>query len=123
MREITTIEEIVEIMDNDSREFGFRNANDHDVELLERGYLDCSFDWSDGEMSEEKLNGTCAVGISIYLSEDEIMKRYNQTVKGYGKNNLILLVADNHCEYGNDENEVILGHDGYGADIVAIVKL
>ena len=34
-----------------------------------------------------------------------------------------MLIRDKHFEWGEDENEVVLGHNGYGADVVAVVKL
>lgn len=123
MTKYTSISEIMlELESGNYSYYGFRNATEHDLKVMERGYLDCSYDWIDGEQTEEELSGSCAVAIGDYLSENEIAERYNQCRKSYS-GNTILLVADNRSEYGNDENEIILGSNGCGADVIAIVEL
>lgn len=102
--------------------YGLRGAYVDDLNLLSRGYLDVSYEWVDGEASDEQLGGTCALGVSEWLSDVEILRRYRR-VSMYGDSGVVLLIADSAQEYGVDENEVILGHGGYGADVVAIVKL
>ena len=119
MKKITSIEELKEEIESDNYNYyGLRKATEHDEEIMERGYLDCSFDWIDGEQTDEELNGTCAVSVNEYCNLEE---RLEQVKKDYC-GTTILLIADKYCEYGNDENEVILGN-GCGADIVAIVEI
>lgn len=130
MREITTIEELMKVLEGNGC-FGLRGASDHDLEVADRGYLDCSLDlWDsrecDFEDGVETLNGTSALGVNEYMSADEVLERYKGAL-GYATihhtTKTVYLLNDTHQEYGVDENEVVLGHDGYGADIVAIVKL
>lgn len=125
MKTITTIEELMNTLEG-SGYFGLRKATEHDLEVIGRGYLDCSYDWFDGEQSEKKLNGSCAISINDCLDEKEIMERYNRVCDSYINYNhtdTVLLLNDKNEEYGNDPDEVILGSNGYGADVVAIVKL
>lgn len=126
MKKITTIEELIEILESgEYNYYGLRCATNHDVENIERGYLDCSYNWIDGEKTDEQLNGTCALSVGDFLNEKEIMRRYNRLAMYTSQHgtSTILLIADNNQEYGEDENEVILGSNGYGADVVAIVEI
>lgn len=119
MKTITTLEELREEIEScEYNYYGLRKLTEHDKEVMERGYLDCSFDWIDGEQTTETLNGTCAVAVT---EECDLESRLNQMKFYYG--NVIALIADNRSEYGNDDNEIILGSNGYGADIVAIVEI
>lgn len=126
MKKITSIAEFMHELETGGHAYyGLRAATHHDLDNIERGYLDCSFDWVDGEKTDHQLDGTCAIGICDSLSESEIMRRYKRlsmynAAHGTGTT---LLVADGGCEYGEDEDEVILGSNGYGADVVAIVEL
>ncbi len=75
----------------------------------------------------ELLNGTSGIGINSYMDKSEILKRF-EMAKGYAKNhhgtNVVLLISDTTEDYeGADENEVILGHGGYGADVIAVVNI
>ena len=61
------------------------------------------------------------------MDKSEILKRF-EMAKGYAKNhhgtNVVLLISDTTEDYeGADENEVILGHGGYGADVIAVVNI
>ncbi len=124
MRTITTIAELMtEIESGNYNYYGLRGAFENDMNNLERGYLDCSHDWVDGEYTEEELSGTCAIGVNEYINEAEIMDRYNRALNAYSEIDTVLLIADKNQEYGNDENEVILGSNGCGADIIAIVRI
>lgn len=139
MKTITKIEELMEELENLHGVFGFRGASEYDVEhraeFEERGYLDCSFDlWDrrdcDYDSDAERLSGTSAiyggVGGSPWLDEEEIKNAYEKAL-GYAKNHhqtdLVYLIRDDFSKWGDDEHEIILGSDGYGADIVAIVEL
>ncbi len=126
MKKITTIEELMEILESgEYNYYGLRGATNHDVANIERGYLDRSYNWVDGEKTDEQLDGTCALSVGDFLSEREILRRYNRIAMYTAQHGTetILLIADNNQEYGEDENEVILGSNGYGADVVAIVEI
>lgn len=139
MKTITQISELMEVVDSLQGVFGFRGASEYDIEhqaeFEERGYLDCSFDLFDRrdcdyDENAERLSGTSAiyggVGGSPWLDEEEIKAAYKKAL-GYAQNHhgtdRVYLVRDDCIECGEDESEVILGSFGYGADIVAIVKL
>lgn len=130
MKKITTVAELMDELTK-SGYFGLRGASEHDIEIADRGYLDCSldlFDRRDCDYDEDAdlLSGTSAISVNDFMSEDELTARYNDAL-GYAQNhhgtNTVYLLSDDCKEYGEDENEVILGHNGYGADIVAIVEL
>ncbi len=130
MKTITTIEELMEILNN-SKNYGLRGASEHDIEIADRGYLDCSLDiWDerncDYDENADKLNGTSAIYVSNEIGEVEVINRYNMA-KGYAKNhhmtNIVYLISDRSFEWGIDDNEIVLGHNGYGADVEAIVEL
>ena len=126
IREINNIDDLMsEIEENSVYTYGLRSINEHDAEMMSRGYLDVSYRWIDNEITDEKLNGSSAVYVDDYMSKDELLKRYKAVIKTYPKNGVdtILLIRDKHFEWGEDENEVVLGHNGYGADVVAVVKL
>lgn len=121
---ITTVSELIDtMMVHDYNYYGLRGAYPEDMNDISRGYLDCSSVWEDGDYFDEKLNGTCAVGINEDLSESELIRRYNTALNVYSRTGDVLLIADYNETYGDDENEVILGNHGYGADVVAIVRL
>ena len=125
MTTITTIDELMEILENGNyNRYGLRGASEGDMDNLDRGYLDCSYNWEDSESTGEQLNGTCALGITEYDSEHDLMNIYKRALNMYAKcngTNTVLLIADNTYEYGNDDGEIILGN-GIGADVIAIVK-
>lgn len=124
MKKITTVGELMDVLDGDGY-FGLRGASEHDIDIADRGYLDCSYDWVDNVMTDNQLNGTCAIGICDFLSADEITKRYKRALS-YARakgTNTVYLLHEGDCEYGEDEHEVILGYNGYGADVIAIVEL
>lgn len=123
MLKITSIEEIRELIEKENY-CGFRNLTDKDLKTIESGrdYLDPSHVWEDGEMLEETLSGTCAVYIDTDMYDEEIEERYNQAKDGY-MGSVIALIGDKNSEWGEDENEIILGGNGYGANILSIVEL
>jgi len=125
MKAITTIEELMQELESHKYNYyGLRGSSAEELEKVNDGYLkECSSVWEDGTPTDEKLNGTCAVGVFDELPKSEIMSRYNTAKNRYSVDGTVLLIADSEQEYGNDENETILGHDGYGADVVAVVKL
>lgn len=123
MKELNIKQIMDELESGNYNYYGLRNATEHDLELINSGrtYLDCSHNWVDNEDTEEKLEGSCAVYVSEYMSAKEITARYNQVLNNYF-GNTILLIADNASEWGNDENEIVLGN-GWGADVIGIVRL
>lgn len=125
MKKITTIADLIaEIENGDYNYYGLRGASNHDMANAEDcGYLEPSHDWSDNEMSDELLNGTCAVGITDSMSSDRIADIYDRCLHAYSTAGTVLLIADREQEYGEDDGEVILGSNGCGADVVAIVEL
>ncbi len=128
---INSIDEIMSKLEGNGY-FAFRGASEHDIEVADRGYLDRSLDlWDSRGISyddeAELLNGTSRIGINSYMDKSEILKRF-EMAKGYAKNhhgtNVVLLISDTTEDYeGADENEVILGHGGYGADVIAVVNI
>lgn len=130
MRTITTIEDLMDAI-NGKWTFGLRGASEHDLTLLARGYLDCSQDLWDRrdceyDDSASTLSGTSAIYADEMMDEGELAAAYN-AAKGYAKNHhgtdVVLLINDKSYEWGDDENEIVLGHDGYGADIIAVVDI
>lgn len=124
-KNFTSIEDIISELDKaEYNYYGFRNATEHDLEILDSGrtYLDASHEWIDNEDTEENLGGSCALHISDEMSPYKIKQRYDQCLNTY-YGNTILFIADNNSEWGNDENEIILGSNGYGADVLGFVKL
>lgn len=130
MKKITSIDELMNELENgEYNYYGLRGASEHDLEVADRGYLDCSYDAFQTENRDdlennEMLNGTCAIDVSEYCSEKEIMRKYN-LAKNYAKadrTNTVYLLGDSNSEYGTDDEEVILGSNGYGADVIAIVE-
>lgn len=125
------LEQVMEIMERETGSYGFRGASKHDLELLENGeYLDASLDlWDerdcDYQEDAERLNGTSAICITEYMDAEELRGRYNYT-RGYADNHhgtgVVLFVAGDHEEYGDDEHEVVLRCDFEdGAKVVAEV--
>lgn len=118
---IKTIEEIRELLGKENY-CGFRNLTDADIERIESGetYLECSHVWEDGEMLDELLPGTSAIYVSDDMEDAEIINRYYHTLNIYS-GTVIALIGDRYSEWGNDENEIIIGANGYGANVLAIV--
>lgn len=125
MREITSMSELMaELESCNYNYYGLRGAYQSDMDAANaNGYLNASYVWEDGEQTDEQLNGTCALGVNDCMSESAIMERYERALAKYSEIGTVLLIADKNQEYGNDEDEVILGSNGYGADVVAIVRL
>lgn len=65
-------------------------------EFAEGGILDNSFVWIDGEMTDEELDGTCAVKL-----EDA------ELAKGYFGDHVAIIVGDSYS-YGQDLGEIII---------------
>lgn len=126
MKIITTLNELMEEIERAHGYCGLRGASDHDLEVADRGYLDCSFDNWDGSYdyeNEDRLGGTSAVCVTEYMDIEELNKRY-QAAKNYATyTNVVYLINDSNSEAGDDEDEIVLGHNGYGADVLAVVNI
>ena len=90
-REITTIQELMaELESGNYNYYGLRGAYESDLEKLDRGYLDRSYVWEDGEQTDEQLDGTCALGVSDSLTEDEIQEVYDNGIDMFFNTELFL---------------------------------
>ena len=124
IRTITSIDELItELEQGNYNYYGLRGAYPDDMNNLSRGYLDCSSVWEDGNCFDEKLDGTCALGVNDYMSTNRLVTIYNKAKTMYSPINTVLLIGDSQEAYGNDDGEVILGSNGCGADVIAIVNL
>lgn len=123
IRHISTIDELTEILESgEYAYYGLRGATKHDINSARlNGYLGKSHNWIDGTRTDEVLDGTCAIYVGDFLSEAEIVHRYNLTKKYLYSTSTILLIAGDEADYGEDEHEVIISDDGYGADVIAVV--
>ena len=71
-----------------------------------------------------KLNGTSAIVATEYNSDEVLIEKYNRAKNMYAVyTDTVLLIADKNSEYGVDDDEIILGSNGYGADVIAILNL
>lgn len=121
---ISTMKELMDILESGKYNYyGFRGASRHDIRnALSSGYLERSNDWIDGVQTDNVLDGTCAVSVGDFLSDSEIRNRFNRVKRVYSySTKTVLLVAGDSEDYGEDEDEVIISDNGYGADVVAIV--
>lgn len=125
------LKEVLEMMEQETSNYGFRGASKHDLELAETGeYLDESLDtWEERDCpydeDADRLNGTSAISINEYMDIDELKSRFDYTM-GYATNhhgtNIVLFISGDIGEYGDDEHEVILKDDFEpGAKIIAQV--
>lgn len=127
------LEEVMEIMEQETGYYGFRGASRRDLEILKGGeYLDASMDlWDerdcDYQEDADKLNGTSAICITEYMDMDELKKWYDYA-KGYADNHhetsVVLFVYGDYSDYGYDEHETMLRCDFEdGAKVIAEVAL
>lgn len=126
-----SLEEVLEMMEQETSNYGFRGASKHDLELVESGeYLGASLDtWEERycpyDENADRLNGTSAISINEWMDIDELKSRFDYTM-GYASNhhdtNVVLFVSGDNSECGDDEHEVILKDDfEQGAKIIAQV--
>ena len=125
------IEQVMDIMEQETGNYGFRGASKKDLELANSGeYLNASLDtWDSGNQTynedAEQLNGTSAVSVNEYMDADELRNRFDSAMNDYAAGhgtNVVLLVSGENSEYGDDEHEVILKDDfENGAKIIAEV--
>lgn len=85
---------IEEIRENSDYEYiGVRVQEN---EFVKGEILDNSFVWVDGEITDEELDGTCAVK----LEDAELAKGY------FGDH--VAIIGGNYMEYGQDLGEIII---------------
>lgn len=85
---------IDEIKEN--AEYEYVGIRVQENEFTKGEILDNSFVWVDGEMTDEELDGTCAVKL-----EDA------ELIKGYFGDHIAIIGSDS-MEYGQDLGEIIL---------------
>lgn len=88
---ISRIEEI-----EDTYDYTYIGIRVSDSEFTEGEILDNSFVWIDGEMTDEELNGTCA----IMLKDAKLANSY------FGDH--VAIIGSDSMEYGQDLGEIIL---------------
>lgn len=88
---ISRIEEI-----EDTYDYTYIGIRVSDSEFTEGEILDNSFVWIDGEMTDEELNGTCA----IMLKDAKLANSY------FGDH--VAIIGSDNMEYGQDLGEIIL---------------
>lgn len=97
------MERIEEI--KDKYDFGYIGVRVQEDPFTLGETLDNSFVWVDGEMTDEELDGTCAVKID----EAELAKRY------FG--DYVAIIGGDSMEYGQDLGEIIIRN----AEVLEIV--
>lgn len=128
MKKITTIEELMEILEScEYNYYGLRGATPENIEQMDRGYLDCSFDFDheNGVPSDEYIDGTCALEINDRLPEKTIMMMYRNAINMYCAahgTDTVLLIAGDRSDWGEDDDEIIIRKGCRGADVIAIVE-
>ena len=85
---------IDEIRENS--EYDYIGVRVQESEFSEGEILDNSFVWVDGKMTDEELDGTCAVK----LEDVDLAKGY------FGDH--VAIIGSNSMEYGQDLGEIIL---------------
>lgn len=90
----------------DDSEYEYIGVRVQENEFTEGEVLNNSFVWVDGEMTDEELDGTCAVK----LEDAELANSY------FG--NHVAIIGSNSMEYGQDLGEIIL-RDAEVIEVVA----
>lgn len=127
------LEQVMEIMEQETGYYGFRGASKRDLEILQEGeYLDASLDlWDERECTyqegADRLDGTSAIAITEYMNITELKKWYGYA-KGYADNHhgtgIVFFVYGDFSDCGDDEHETVLRCDFEdGAKVIAEVVL
>lgn len=92
------IESIINRIDEikENAEYEYIGVRVQENEFAEGETLDNSFVWVDGEMTDDELDGTCAVR----LEDAELANGY------FGDH--VAIIGSNSMEYGQDLGEIIL---------------
>lgn len=88
---ISRIEEI-----EDAYDYGYIGIRVSENEFTEGEILDNSFVWIDGQMTDEELDGTCAI----------MLKDANLASSYFGDH--VAIIGSDSMEYGQDLGEIIL---------------
>ena len=88
---INRIEEI-----EDAHDYGYIGIRVSENEFTEGEILDNSFVWVDGKMTDEELDGTCA----IMLKDAKLANAYH--------GDHVAIIGGDSMEYGQDLGEIIL---------------
>lgn len=98
MTKAEAIKNIIDRIDEiqDAYDYGYIGIRVSDNEFTEGEILDNSFVWVDGEMTDEELDGTCA----IMLKDAELANAY------HGSH--VAIIGSDSMEYGQDLGEIIL---------------
>ena len=102
------IENIINRMNEikENSEYEYIGVRVQESEFAEGEILDPSFVWVDGEMTDEELDGTCAVKIE----DAHLANNY------FGEH--VAIIGSNNMEYGQDLGEIIL-RDAVVLEVVA----
>lgn len=98
MTKAEAIKNIIDRIDEiqDAYDYGYIGIRVSDSEFAEGEILDNSFVWVDGEMTDEELDGTCA----IMLKDAKLANAY------HGSH--VAIIGSDSMEYGQDLGEIIL---------------
>ena len=125
---ITNLEQLKEILEG-SGYFGLRGLSGiyGTAEYSENEILECSIDDWDNRGIEynadaEKLNGTSAISINEYMSNETILERYQKALN-YSDCGKVILINGTTAETGSDADEIIISYKGDGARFLGRVKL
>lgn len=118
-----TAEKILEEMEKDEcwkfDDWGLRNDN---REFCVGDSIPNSYNWYDGEMSDEELDGVCATQIVIANSREEQLKNIARALrvnKQYYNEHLYLMRGGcGNCYPGEDEYEIIMRD----AEVAAVIR-
>lgn len=84
--------------------------------------LDSSFVWADGECTDDKLDGTCALDLEFDgwdIDEERFNKMMDQA-RQYsllGDDEQIVIIGGNDSYEGNDQDEVVI----FDAECIAVI--
>ena len=98
MTKAEAIKNIIDRIDEiqDAYDYGYIGIRVSDNKFSEGETLNNSFVWVDGEMTDEELDGTCA----IMLKDAKLANAY------YGDH--VAIIGSDSMEYGQDLGEIIL---------------
>lgn len=125
------LNQVLEMMEQETSNYGFRGASKHDLELTKtNGYLGASLDtWDSGNQAyheeADELCGTSAVAINEYMDIEDLRSRFDMAMNNYAAGhgtNVVLFVSGDNSECGDDDHEIVLKDDfEQGAKIIAQV--
>ncbi len=92
--------------------FGIRamtmNPTTNEYEIAEVGKsISYSYDWNDGETTEDQLNGACAIKIDRDAEISDIENAINN-LNYYDTGSQVVLLGSDRRDYGSDSNEIVM---------------